>query len=71
MSNPMTVTVGPQPPARCVGFGQVVYMEADRLILGEPIGGFVNLRDTQRKAHHDPRLSLDNLGRHPHTGDKE
>lgn len=71
MSNAMAVIVGPQQPSRWADFGQVVYMDADKLTLSELIGSLINSRDGQQAACYDPRLSLDNLGCIPHTGDKE
>lgn len=35
------------------------------------IGHSVDLQGGSREASHDPRLSIDNLGCHSHTGGKE
>jgi hypothetical protein len=71
MSNAIMVIVGFPVLVPRAGLGQAVYAKANRLTLSEPIGRYVNLRDSQRKALYGPRLSLDNLGHHPYTGGKE
>lgn len=71
MSAVVMVIVGLRSSGWRIGHDQVVYGEAERLTLSETFGCLVNSRDNQQDAFCNPRLSLDNLGRHRHTGVKE
>ena len=70
MSNVAMVLVGFRSRRRS-GHDLWVHGEAERLTRSESFGCLVNLRDNQQNAFHNPGLSLDNPGCHPHTGDKE
>jgi hypothetical protein len=71
MSTLSMVIVGLRSSGWRIGHDQAVYGEAERLTLSESFGCLVNSGDNQQDAFCNPRLSLDNLGCHPHTGDKE
>src|SRR5690606_2530588 len=71
MSAVVMVIVGLRSSGWRICHDQAVYGEADRLTLSESFGCLVNSRDNQKDTFYNPRLSLDNLGWHDHTGDKE
>mgnify|MGYP003677963500 CR=1 FL=1 len=71
MNTESMVIVGLRSSGWCIGHDQAVYEEAGRLTLSESFGCLVKSRDNRQDAFCNPRLSLDNLGCHPHAGDKE